>query len=194
MKIAADTIAQASELASNLISFSRHGALVKEKTNIATFIEENARFIARGHNLAVECFFSKDAGEVALSCAQFARVIHNLVINAAQAVDDSGGTLSISGKNLVLSEETGLPLRPGEYVRIIFKDNGPGIEAAHLPHIFEPYFTTKPMGNGLGLAIAYSVVTDHGGYMTAESKRGRGTTFYVYLPRIVSSRLSEKPP
>lgn len=182
---AAQAASAASDLAGQLMSFSRHGALIRERTDIAAFIEENARFVARGHNLELEISIPSALGEANLSRAQFARVVHNLVLNAAHALSDSGGRLRISGKVVDHTCEVGLPVCPGTYLRITFQDNGPGIAPEHLPHIFDPYFTTKPTGTGLGLAIVYTVVTDHGGYVTVDSKKGHGSKFNIFLPCVL---------
>ncbi|MBI1864198.1 MAG: hypothetical protein HYR98_00370 [Nitrospirae bacterium] len=112
------------------------------------------------------------------------RVIQNLVLNAEQAMSQSG-TVRIRCENVRLTGEERDPavvLPPGKYVRISVQDHGAGIAPENLQRIFEPYFTTKRKGTGLGLAATYSIVRNHGGHIAVESALGRGTTFTVYLP------------
>ena len=112
---------------------------------------------------------------------QIGQVINNLVMNADESMP-SGGTLKIKAGNLVLNRVSGLPLPNGNYVRIDIQDTGIGISPEHLQRIFEPYFTTKQKGSGLGLSTAYSIVRNHSGYILVESKQNAGSTFHVYLP------------
>jgi CheY-like chemotaxis protein len=103
------------------------------------------------------------------------------MINAKQAMPE-GGTVTISGSQLRIGLDESFPLRPGDYVKLTIRDQGVGIAREHLPKIFDPYFTTKQNGNGLGLATAYSIIRKHDGYITVDSKTGRGATFTIYLP------------
>jgi CheY-like chemotaxis protein len=112
---------------------------------------------------------------------QLHQVINNLVINAKQAMPD-GGTLDVRVENCAAAADHMTALAPGRYVRITIEDRGVGIAPEHLPKIFDPYFTTKPAGTGLGLATAYSIVSNHGGGIAVDSQPGRGTVFSVYLP------------
>jgi len=113
---------------------------------------------------------------------QIGQVIQNLVLNAEQAMP-MGGTITITAKN-VSSPQKGLTpiLRQGNYVLISIMDSGIGIPEQYLPKIFDPYFTTKDKGSGLGLATSYSIIKNHGGLIDVKSKLGEGTTFFVYLP------------
>jgi CheY-like chemotaxis protein len=112
---------------------------------------------------------------------QIGQVFQNLVINAIQAMP-TGGTIEVSGANTVVEAGGSLPLAPGNYVKISFKDEGMGIPNEYLSKIFDPYFTTKQTGSGLGLATAFSIIKNHQGHITADSRLGRGTTFRIYLP------------
>ena len=115
------------------------------------------------------------------SSAPFIGVISNIVINADQAMPKSG-TISVSAKNVVIGKENALPLSKGNYVEIVIKDDGDGILKENLNKIFDPYFTTKPKGIGLGLTATFAIIKNHGGYITVESELNVGTTFHVYLP------------
>ncbi|NWJ98396.1 MAG: response regulator [Chloroflexi bacterium] len=116
-------------------------------------------------------------------CGQISQVVKNLVINAVQAMSESGH-LHISGENVHLPPDHALAglLAERNYVRLSVQDNGQGIALQNLTKIFDPYFTTKEQGSGLGLAVCYSVIKKHDGLITVESTVGSGTTFQVYLP------------
>ena len=92
-----------------------------------------------------------------------------------------GGTIRIKAENLTVNDNSPLPLTPGEYIKISIADNGVGIPEEHLAKIFDPFFSTKQKGSGLGLATAYSIVMAHGGHLTVESKLEKGATFHIYL-------------
>ena len=103
------------------------------------------------------------------------------MINASQAMPE-GGTIRVEAENLTIDDGHGLPLKPGRYIRISIKDQGVGIAEKHLANIFDPYFTTKHDGSGLGLATAHSIIEKHEGHITVESLIGVGTTLHIYLP------------
>lgn len=140
----------------------------------------------RGSN--TRCHFSlpDDLWLADVDEGQINQVITNLVINADEAMPE-GGIINIRARNKVIKRENALPLSTGNYVEIEIKDHGIGISKEHLSRIFDPYFTTKQKGSGLGLATTYSVIKSHGGHITAKSQLGAGTTFRIYLPA------SEKP-
>jgi CheY-like chemotaxis protein len=122
---------------------------------------------------------------------QFSQVIGNLAINAQQAMPE-GGEISISAENVSVAPGSSLPLQSGNYVRVSVEDMGHGIRPEHLPKVFDPYFTTKQKGSGLGLATSYSIVNRHGGHIAVQSEFGRGTTFHVYLPASEKRKRAEK--
>ena len=93
-----------------------------------------------------------------------------------------GGLIRVQAENMMIGTNPDLPLKSGNYVKIFIQDQGLGIAKNNLSKIFDPYFTTKPSGSGLGLATAYSIVKQHDGYTTVESKPDVGTTFFIYLP------------
>src|SRR5205807_7951336 len=118
-----------------------------------------------------------------IDAGQISQVIANLVVNADQAMPN-GGTLYVSCENFCydISDAVIPALAPGDYVRIRIRDEGVGIPEKYVKRIFDPYFTTKPKGNGLGLATAYSIVKHHKGLITVESEVNKGSTFTLYLP------------
>ena len=117
---------------------------------------------------------------------QMSQVFHNIIINASQAMS-GGGTLTVVAENVALEDGNKLGLTRGGYVKIAFADDGCGMSEAVQRKIFDPYYTTKSGGTGLGLASAYSIVKKHDGVITVGSTVGAGTVFTCYLPSIEST-------
>jgi CheY-like chemotaxis protein len=119
----------------------------------------------------------------------------NLVVNARDALT-GGGTISLQLSDVDLSEAAAIDLDPpGPCVCLAVSDTGSGMDEATLPHIFEPFFTTKDVGSGtgLGLSTAYGIVRQSGGHISVSSRVGHGTTFRIYLPRVVEIEPAEVP-
>ena len=171
----------AKELALRLLAFSKGGDPVKKPLFIKKVIEDAVTFSLHGSNVEIEIRLPEDLWWVNADKSQISQVIQNLVINAVQAMPD-GGKIYIIGENVIISEEDTIPLSPGEYVKIRVKDTGKGISKEHLSHIFDPYFTTKEKGSGLGLFIVYTIIKKHEGYITVYSEEGEGTEFTIFLP------------
>ena len=112
---------------------------------------------------------------------QIQQVISNITINAKQAMP-KGGNLYISMENKDMSDNETISLKSGKYIKIILRDEGIGIDREHLNKIFDPYFSTKPHGNGLGLATSYSIIQNHNGHIEIDSEVGKGSSFTIYLP------------
>jgi PAS domain S-box-containing protein len=176
---------RAKDLTQQLLTFSKGGAPITRLSSLTQLVKDTAGFALRGSN--VKCRFSilADLWHAEIDSGQVSQVIHNLVINAQQAMP-SGGSIELRAENFVLSEKqrigSGLPLLEGNYVRVIVADHGSGISAEHLEKIFDPFFTTKKTGSGLGLATSFSIARNHGGHLSVESEPGSGSTFYLYLP------------
>ncbi|MCK4907107.1 MAG: response regulator, partial [Spirochaetes bacterium] len=122
-----------------------------------------------------------DLLSVRIDQGQISQVINNLIINADQAMPE-GGIIKIKSENIQIKKNQDFPLPSGKYIKISIGDQGTGISEEYLNKIFDPFFTSKPNGNGLGLTICYSIIKKHNGYITVESKIGHGTIFYIYLP------------
>lgn len=180
---------RAKELTTQLLTFSKGGEPVKKVVSFPPLIEEWVAFALRGSNVTYDFSISGDLWLVEMDEGQVSQVINNVVINAAQAMPE-GGRLRVSAHNVVVGSDTGVALEEGKYVRVSLHDTGVGIAAEHLHRVFDPYFTTKPHGTGLGLATSYSIVKGHCGTITVESQPGKGTTFHIYLPA-VEKRLAE---
>jgi two-component system, cell cycle sensor histidine kinase and response regulator CckA len=181
LEAAAKASLRAQELTRQLLTFSHGGAPIRKTGSISEMLRDSVGFALRGANVRCELFLASDLFPVEMDEAQMSRVLSNLVINGLQAMP-TGGTLYVQAINMEIDESHRLPLKPGQYVRIAIRDMGKGIPAENLQKIFDPYFTTKEKGTGLGLATSYSVVKKHDGLMTVKSKLGRGSVFYVYLP------------
>ncbi len=175
---------RARDLAQQLLTFARGGAPIKKAASIASLIEETVSFSLRGSQSKSRLNIAPDLWTAEFDPGQISQVMANLVVNAEQAMPD-GGTLHVDCDNFMSSAETVLSipdLAPGEYLRIRVRDEGVGIPEQLLKQIFDPYFTTKPKGNGLGLATTYSIIKNHSGLITVDSELHCGSTFTVYLP------------
>src|SRR5579885_1134583 len=179
---------QAKRLTQQLLTFSRGGTPVKELVSITELIKDTATFALRGSSARCDISIEGDLWNVSADEGQISQVIGNIVINAAQAMPQ-GGVISIRAENTNY-EMGNLPLRNGMYVKIKIEDEGTGIPKEHLSRIFDPYFTTKQKGSGLGLATAYSIIRSHSGFIDVESELGKGSRFYIYIP--ASEKRAEK--
>ena len=171
----------AKDLTQQLLTFARGGAPVKQTLRLPELIREACQLALRGSNVQCQFTFSDDTWSVEADEGQIRQILNNLVINARQAMPQ-GGRVEVRTENVETSAGSMRSLVPGKYVKISIRDHGPGITPEHLPRIFEPYFTTKKGGTGLGLATVYSVVRKHNGQISVLSEPGKGTTFEIYLP------------
>ncbi|MEC8614211.1 MAG: ATP-binding protein [Verrucomicrobiota bacterium] len=173
---------QARLLTQQLLTFSKGRAPALEVTTISGIVEECAQFILRGSK--VKCSIEKedDLWHIDADKGQISQVVYNLIINANQAMPD-GGVIRIRMSNLQVRHAEISALKQGDYICIEVRDEGIGISPQNIKKIFDPYFTTKTKGNGLGLASSYSIITMHKGTITAESSIGKGSIFKVYLPK-----------
>jgi len=173
--------ARAQTLTKQLLTFAKGGAPVKETASIKDILKESCSFVLRGSKSRSEFSISEDLWPAEVDVGQISQVINNIVINANQAMP-KGGTIQVAADNLIIEARHSLPVKPGRYVKVSIKDQGVGIAEDHLLNIFDPYFTTKQEGSGLGLATTYSIIKKHNGHVTVESRLGVGTTFHIYLP------------
>lgn len=172
---------RAGDLTRQLLTFSRGGAPVKKSVSMRQILSDSASFALRGSNVRCELQIPDNLFPVEADPGQISQVVNNLIINADQAMPD-GGIILVTAENALVGPGE-LPTIPaGNYVKLSVRDGGCGIPEANLDKIFDPYFTTKPKGTGLGLATVYSIIRKHGGLITVDSTLGKGTTFHVYLP------------
>jgi PAS domain S-box-containing protein len=172
---------QAKGLTQQLLTFARGGAPIKVPVDIDQLVVGSVKFALSGSNVRSEINKPEQLWPVLADIGQLNQVANNLLINAIQAMPN-GGTIRVTGENIVLDNEEVATLPAGKYVLVSVADEGEGIPEEILSRIFDPYFTTKPTGSGLGLATTYSIIRKHHGCITVNSQRGQGTIFHVYLP------------
>jgi CheY-like chemotaxis protein len=189
---------QIRDLTQQLLTFSRGGAPILRTADMGKLLRDSASFALRGSNVGGEFSISDDLWPVEMDEGQINQVISNLIINAQQAMP-AGGIVRVSAENITMGTESGLPLEPGAYIKVSVEDQGVGISEEYLQRIFDPFFSTKQAGSGLGLATSYSIIQKHSGYITVESQLGVGTTFHIHLPAspdgvlIEEEKKEEKP-
>jgi signal transduction histidine kinase len=167
-------------LSRQLLDFSKGGALMRGVVSLEKLITENVKFIMSGSGIDTLFQFDKNLLHVNADESQISQVIQNIAINAKQAMGDSG-RLTVLCRNTSITGPFSI-LKPGKYIIIEFRDTGPGITEKNLKNIFDPYYTTKRAGTGLGLATALSIIKNHGGHIEVRSKSGNGAIFTIYLP------------
>jgi PAS domain S-box-containing protein len=182
-------IRQTRSLSEQFLTFAKGGKPLTSAVSLHSLIEEASAFALSESKVYYEFSFTEDLPPVEIDSGQITQVIRNLLINADQSMQE-GGTIRVRGEMLAVSDKDGtLPLQPGDYVALTITDEGAGILKQDLPKIFDPYFSTKEQGSGLGLTVCYSIVKKHGGHISVKSVEGEGTSFTVYLP--VSSGKTE---
>jgi len=174
---------QAQELIQQLLTFARSKEPIKKIVHIPELIKDIAHLSLSGSKVRCEFSLPTDLWWTEIDKEQIIQAINNLIINADQAMPD-GGIIKINAENVMIGPKDKVPLKEGKYVKILVADQGIGIPEKYLFKLFDPYFTTKQKGSGLGLTITYFIIKNHGGYITVESVIGAGTTFYIYLPAV----------
>ena len=182
---------RASDLVKQILTFSRQTVQEKTPVKVQTIIKEALTLLRASIPTSIEIKqnIDPDCGSVFANPTQIHQILINLCTNAYYAMRTTGGVLGISLESL---EITGndvnrlLELAPGQYVRLTVSDTGHGMDKAVLERIFEPYFTTKPLGEGtgMGLSVVHGIVKSYQGHVSVYSEPGIGTLFNVYLPVI----------
>jgi PAS domain S-box-containing protein len=183
---------RAGDLTLQLLTFSKGGDPVRTAVHLTEAIKEAATFSHRGSGVKSEFDMPDDLWAADVDKAQISQVIQNLVINATQAMSE-GGTLRISASNGTVPAGSHSVLSEGDYVRITVTDTGAGIPPEHIGKIFDPYFTTKLQGHGLGLATVFSIVKRHQGHIEVNSAVGQGTSFTFWLPAAKDAQPAPNP-
>ena len=171
----------AKKLTFQLITFSKGGLPIKQPSSIREVIEDTISFSLRGSKVTCNISLPDDLWPVDIDAGQISQVINNLIINADQAMPE-GGMIEVFAENVTIDRKEVPTLKPGDYIKVTVVDYGYGIQKEHTNMIFDPYFTTKEKGSGLGLAVCFSIIKFHGGYISVESETGAGTTFHFYIP------------
>jgi len=183
---------RAKALAQQLLTFAKGGAPITTIISIARLLKESVTLTLSGSRSRCELSIPGDLWSVTADEGQINQVVSNLLLNADQAMPE-GGIIIIKAENILVGDEPDLPLAPGKYVKLSFTDHGTGIAPQYLDKVFDPYFTTKQKGSGLGLATAYSIIKNHSGHIRLESRIGVGTTFYIYLPAMEIGPPAQEP-
>ncbi len=173
-------------LTKQLLTFAKGGDPILEEINVERIIRDTAKLSLSGSNVKMILNLQNDLWLVKADKGQLSQVITNLVINADQAMP-TGGTLTIEAENIKLVDNRISPHLSGEYVKLSIIDDGTGISADDLKLIFDPYFSTKKTGSGLGLATVHSIIAKHNGHIDVVSEPGVGTTFTIHLPAVMTT-------
>jgi len=181
------TIDRARALTKQLLTFAKGGSPMQQATSLVPFLQDTVQFALIGSNCSCVFDIEDNLRQCDIDKNQISQVLENISINALQAMP-GGGQVEVSAVNIRLND-TALPvLSAGNYVKVSIKDHGQGIPQSILPHIFDPFYTTKTKGYGLGLATSYSIIKRHNGYIDVDTEPGKGSTFHIFLPAVI-----EKP-
>jgi PAS domain S-box-containing protein len=182
---------RAKNLTKRLITFACGGAPVRRVISIEKVVRDSTELALSGSKCSCEYVLPDDLWSVEADDGQLSQVISNIVLNAELAMPN-GGKVIVSCRNVLVDAADVLPLNKGRYVRIDIEDQGGGIAGNNLGKIFDPYFTTRESGKGLGLTLAYSIIKKHDGHISVSSTLGAGSIFSIYLPASESAAVEEK--
>jgi len=184
---AEQSLERARSLSQQLLTFARGGEPVKEETEIGQMLRETAKFNLTGSKTQLKTSIAQNLWKAEVDKGQFNQVISNLVINARQSMP-KGGIITITAENVESAPEIPLYTGGNKCIKITIEDEGSGISEENQKKIFDPYFTTKLDGSGLGLATVHSIVYRHDGQILIDSRIGEGTKFTILIPAFVSGR------
>jgi PAS domain S-box-containing protein len=176
---------RAKELTQRLLTFSKGGAPVRKSVSLAEIVTESAGLALTGSSSICEFSLAPDLWPVYVDDGQISQVIGNIVINAHQAMPE-GGRIRINGENILYEKKDFLSGLQGRFVRLDIRDEGHGIDEELRGRVFDPFFSTKSKGRGLGLASCYSIIKNHEGHISLHSEPREGTTFTIILPASAS--------
>jgi PAS domain S-box-containing protein len=172
---------RAEDITQQLLTFSKGGMIFKKLTSVREIIGDMLGRVPDNTAIKYEFFLPDDLDAVEVDEGQIRQAVSNLVVNAREAMP-RGGKIRLSAENVSAGPESHLCLKEGDYVKLSIEDEGPGIDDAYIEKIFDPFFTTKDRSSGLGLTGSFSIIRNHGGCITVESRPGAGAIFHVYLP------------
>jgi len=170
---------RAALLSSQLLTFAKGGSPIRRVVPMAKLVLDAVSLARAGAATTINVDLAADLWPAEIDATQIGQVLHNVLLNARQAMPEAG-IIEVRAENVTRGGPGDADNEP--FVRIAIRDYGTGIAPDVLPRVFDPYFTTKASGHGLGLATAYAVVAKHGGHISVESKLGEGTVFVIDLP------------
>jgi len=168
-------------LTARLMTFARGGDPVLRRGRLEPVIRDYTSSVMKGSDIKLSFGIEDGLWECMFDSVQIGQVLYALTANARE-FSPPGSEIRVWAENSLITGGPGIQVRPGRYVRISVTDMGPGIDPLSISHIFDPFYTTKYTGNGLGLSAAYSIVSRHGGMLDVESVPGKGSTFFFYIP------------
>ncbi|MBK8479067.1 MAG: response regulator [Opitutaceae bacterium] len=182
---------RARDLTHQLLTFAKGGEPVRRLVNLGDYLREAAQFARQGSRVRCECTLPAELWPAEVDAGQVGQVVHNLVLNAVQAMS-AGGVVTVGARNVTRDMARQLGLGSGHFVVVTVTDEGPGIRPEDMARIFQPYFTTKSQGSGLGLATSQAIARRHYGALRVESPPGQGATFLLYLPAKPGARVEQE--
>ena len=186
---------RAKDLTMQLLTFAKGGDPIKKVIPLNELLDQSVKLSSRGRKAVCKLDAEDDIWPVEVDEGQITQVLNNIIINANQAMP-GGGTISIMSRNVEVDINSRLNLKAGKYVKVSVSDQGTGIPEEYIDKIFDPYFTTKKDGHGLGLATSYSIIKKHNGLINVNSQLGKGSEFIFYLPaspKIVDEGKEKEP-
>ncbi len=177
---------RAVNLTRQLLTFSRKQALEPRLVDANSIIKDLEKMARRlvSETISLKFYYDAARSVISIDPGQFEQVLINLIVNAKDAISNSGSIVIETSNILIKNNESGQGLKNGSWLVLTVRDSGQGIDSDNLPRIFEPFFTTKQLGRGtgLGLSTVYAIIDQSGGTIRVESEKGKGTSFFVYLP------------
>jgi signal transduction histidine kinase len=181
LKKSEGTLDTAQELILQLLTLASEVPPAKETTSLAALIAGPVEGVLKRSGITCQCLLPADLWPVEADPVQIRQVLEHLLLYAGQELPKDG-VITLSGQNIAIEQASVQLPKDKKFVKISIKGAGAGISAERLKKMFDPYALPRQRGNGLGLALAHSIIKKHGGYLTAESRPGAGTTFHIYLP------------
>ena len=178
---------RAAKLTEQLLTFSKGGEPVKETTSLERIIRDSAEFVLHGSNTFCEYSIPEKLWKINADSGQISQVIQNIILNARHSMPE-GGKVMVRCNNIQGSAAHPPQIATdSDFIHLTIQDSGSGIPNEIIDKVFDPYFSTKQNGNGLGLAICHSIIKKHDGHILVQSEPGKGTTFSIYLPASVAA-------
>jgi len=190
---------RAADLCKQMLAYSGHGRFILDRVNLTTFIQEKASLLKAsvGKSVLLKFDLSEDLPVIEADASQIDQVLVNLLTNASEAMRGESGKISVKTGVVRADREyfaaiTGSPnLPPGRYVSLVISDTGEGMDTDLLSKVFDPFYSTRFSGRGMGLSAVQGIIRGHGGTVGVSSQPGKGTAFTVLLPTHVGETVAD---